>query len=132
MHAVTLLRPDEGLRRIEGEALLVVAPDDLLQFCPADREPLSCARLQESVHLYPPAGSQLQPEPLWPVPEMLAQVFAQAQEAPLLVTTHHSMLTPQTPANYCQRATKKNCDTVNELCFTCKYLENRSGGTRTR
>ena len=102
---MTLLCTDEGSRRIEGEALLVIVLDDLLQLGPADQEPLSRARLKERVHLYPPAGSQLQPEPIRPVPEMLAQVFAQAQEAPLFVTTHHPMLTRQDqPFVRCQLA----------------------------
>jgi hypothetical protein len=68
-HAVTLLCTDEGSRRIEGEALLVIVLDDLLQLGPADREPLSRTCLKERVHLYPPAGSQLQPEPIRPVPD---------------------------------------------------------------
>src|ERR687893_1850181 len=58
-------------RRIEGEAFLVFALDDLLQLDPTDREPLPRARPQERVYLYSPAGSQFQPNPFRPVTQVL-------------------------------------------------------------
>ncbi len=87
-HTVTLLCTNEGPRSIKGETLLVVVLDDLLQLGPADRELLSRARLKERVHLYPPAGSQLQPESIRPVPEMLTQVLAEGINPPVSVPSH--------------------------------------------
>src|SRR5215218_7449204 len=89
---MALLRPDHGARTVEGEALFVVAGDDLFELLPAYGESPAGGRLEERVHRHPTVGRELEPELLRAVPQILAQVFTQNRASPVFVSAHVWML----------------------------------------
>lgn len=69
---VTLLRPNTGAALVEGEALLVVASNNLVQFGARERKAVLRARLEQIRNFYPATGLQLQADPLGLVAQVLA------------------------------------------------------------
>ncbi len=88
LHTVTLLRPDHGTRTIEGEALLVVAGNHLVELFTAYGEAPAGGRLEERVNRHPAAGPKLKPELLRAVSQVLAQVFTQGRKTSVFVPAH--------------------------------------------
>lgn len=91
-HAVALLCPDQDARAVEGEALFVVASNDVIELFPTYRKPPAGGRREQRIHRHPAAGTEFKPESLRLVTQILAQVFAQAHESPISFATHDSML----------------------------------------
>jgi hypothetical protein len=76
--AATLAGPDPGAGVVEGEPLLVVGGDDVLEIGTGERKPVRCQRGQEGVDVHPAGIAEREADAVRPVPENERQPLAHA------------------------------------------------------